>query len=120
MTALNISVTTLYSGWVVFYLYEWFYGDIYPVTIKGIYYFVTVCMLIYTFVSDITGSKSVNEKRSLLILKCSIWVNFLFFALMQLNLIPNPIMNTLTINGCIFAAGIPILVNGLKYGTFKD
>lgn len=119
MGRLNFLIIFFYTAFNNFYLYELFYGGMNNATIKGMFYGVTFLVGIWTVVDEILGYKGTRNYQTNIVIKLTIWANFLLFALTQLNIILNPVLCLFLLNGTVFAISISIFRNLNKYGYFK-
>lgn len=117
---ISLCVLLITIGGYELYLYELFYGTWEERCTKGLYYVTTALSLLYLTYFDTFGNASCRQFEFNLICKLTLIINFIFFALILYDILPNHRLYLYAFNGTILVVTMTILFFGCKHGIFKD
>lgn len=115
----NLLIIIANMGCYNLYFYELFWGSWEKITARALYYISTAIVSIYLIIDELYGFTTKEHYQLNLICRLTIIANFILFALILYNILPDPILYLLILNGSIFALSCMILFSGIKYGHYN-
>lgn len=87
---------------------------------RGVFYLTTAVILGYFALEDYAGYNTIPQKHTSLIYKLSLVVTFLFFTFILNGKITYPLVYLLIYNTTMILVSLAILLNGSRFGYFKN